>query len=148
MLKSIGAEHVFNSSEEGWKTKAKELADKLNVTIGFDCIGGTATSDLADLIVDGGVVYNYGLLSGQPSQFGSNHLIFQRKRLEGLWLTPWLQQKSTEERVEIGYKIQNLLDQVFKTEYSKEVTLSQVKEALIDYSQNSTNNKILIKTVV
>ena len=146
ILKAIGAEHVFNTSENGWKQAAREVCKNLGVTIAFDAIAGEATSDIEDLVNDGGVVYNYGALSGKPCNVGSLHLIFQRKRLEGLWLTPWLQAKSHEERVKVGDFVQSLIE-VFSTEHGSVVNLNQVADALKTYSETSaTNNKILIRT--
>lgn len=46
MLKAIGAEHVFNTSEDGWLEKAQELG----VTCDFDAISESSTSDLAQII--------------------------------------------------------------------------------------------------
>ena len=145
-LKAIGAEHVFNTSEEGWKQSAKELASSLGATIAIDYIAGTSTTDIADLLNDGGIVYNFGGLSGEPCKIGMGQLLMHNIRLEGLWLSPWLISKTHEERVQTGFTVQNLLEQVFKTDYAKEVTLSQIKEALHDYSKNATNNKYLIRT--
>ena len=61
ILREIGAEHVFNTSEEGWKLRAREVCTGLGASM-IRCSRGQATSDMADLINDGGVVYNYGAL--------------------------------------------------------------------------------------
>ena len=60
---------------------------------------------------------------------------------------PWLSKKNFEERVQVGYQIQNLLSQVFVTEHSKTIHLGQIQDALINYKKESaTNNKILLRT--
>ena len=147
ILKNIGAEYVINTSEEGWKQRAKELCSSLGVTIGFDAIAGDATADLANSINDGGVIYNYGGLSGQGCSIGPVNLIFQRKRLEGLWLTPWLSEKNFNERVEVGNLVQSLLTEVFATEHARCINLTQIQEIIATYSETSnTNNKVLIRT--
>ena len=148
ILREIGAEHVFNTSEEGWKQGAREICKSLGVSVAFDAIAGEATSDAADLISDRGVVYNYGRLSGAPASIGSLHLIFQQKRLEGLWLTSWIEQKSYEDRVKVGEFVQSNLE-IFATERARVINLNQVKDALLSYSETSaTNNKIVIRTRV
>ena len=147
ILKSIGAEYVINTSEEGWKQHAKELCSSLDVTIGFDCIAGIATNDMADIINDGGVVYNYGRLSGQNCAFGSLNTIFQRKRLEGLWLTPWIMNKTLAQRLDFSNMIQSLIKEVFEVDHGTVINLNQVKVAVSDYSGlSTTNNKFLIRT--
>ncbi|OMJ66742.1 hypothetical protein SteCoe_36319 [Stentor coeruleus] len=147
LLKAIGAEHVINTSEDGWKEKTKELCKSFGVTCGFDAIGGTSTSDIADVIGNGGVVYNYGLLSGKSCEIGPNAMIFEGKRLEGLWLIPWMFSKTYQERYQVSLAVQQNID-ILGTEYNQTVTLPNVKAALALYMQNSTNNKVLIRTTL
>ena len=149
ILRAIGAEHVFNTAEEGWKQRAKELCTGLGASIAFDAIAGEATGEIADLIGDGGVVYNYGALSGKSCSVGSMHLILQRKRFEGIWLTPWLFGKSYEDRMEVGNLVQGLIREVFETEHARVINLGQIHETLTNYNEASaTNNKILIRNRV
>ena len=149
ILREIGAEHVFNTSEEGWKGRVKEVCTELGVTAAFDAVSGEATADIAEVIVNRGVVYNYGRLSGQNCVFGALNLVFNRKRLEGLWLLPWLEEKSYEERMKVGEFVQGLLGEVFETKHARVVNLNQVKDAVCGYRETSaTNNKVLIRTKV
>ena len=146
LLKAIGAEHVFNTSENDWKNKAKQVCDELGVSAGFDAIAGSSTSDIAELLANGGAVYNYGRLSKQDAQMTAAALIFQRKSLEGLWLTRWISGKTCQERYEVGYLVQGLISDVLKTEHSRIISLEEVKDVVANYEESSsTNNKILIK---
>lgn len=147
LLKSFGAEHVFNTSEEGWKAKAKEIATQFGVTIGFDAIGGKDTQDLADVLGYKGVVYNYGLLSGKSCEMGPASLQFQDKRLKGLWLSAWFKVTEYEKKLEASMSVQQNID-VLSTEYGQTVSLGNVKTALASYLQNATNNKVLIRAIV
>ncbi|OMJ92994.1 hypothetical protein SteCoe_4072 [Stentor coeruleus] len=144
ILKAIGAEHVFNTSEEGWLEKAKELGKKLSVTYAFDAISGTSTSDLAEIIQYGGVVCCYGKLSGQHALVFPSELIFQGKSIEGLWLSSWMSKKSPEEKYQVSLNVQQNID-ILATEYSRIINLSEVKDNIEAYMQNSTNNKLLVK---
>jgi NADPH:quinone reductase len=148
-LKALGAQHVFNTSEAGWKENAKALCDTLAPTIAFDAIAGDSTNDIADLLSHGGVVYNYGRLSGQNTTMSSTNLLSHSKRLEGIWLTPWFRSKTYAERVETLNLIQSLLKSVFETDHGKVITLPEVKEMVLDYNNISkTNNKFLIRTII
>ena len=146
-LHALGAEHVFNTSEEGWKKNAKALAETLGASVGFECVGGTSAGDLVDIINQGGIVYTYGNLSHEPSAISPYSLIFERKRLQGYGRIAFFQNKTHEEKLEVGRQVQESFD-VFGTEYSKEISLTEVKAALVEYSQGATNNKILIRTRV
>ena len=147
ILNQIGAEYVFNTSEEGWKEKAKKVCCELGVTIAFDGISGDATQDIAELVNYGGVVYIYGTLSRDTFTFRSINLIFQGIRIEGLTFFSWLYSKSFEERVEIGYTIQRSLKEVFGVEHSRTINLNELKDILpINFESSTTNNKILVRT--
>ncbi|OMJ89652.1 hypothetical protein SteCoe_8199 [Stentor coeruleus] len=145
ILKNLGAEHVFNTSEEGWKNKAKDLATELGAKVGFDAIGSIETNDLFEIINNDGVVYNYGLLSGKPCEINPGLLMFQGKRLEGLWLSAWFKEVNYEKRLEACMKVQENID-ILASEYNQTVGLDGVKDALASYMTSSTNNKVLIKT--
>jgi NADPH:quinone reductase len=145
ILKAIGAEHVFNTSEEGWKERVSELVGRIKATCGFDCVGGTATNDIAEVVESDGIVYNYGLLSGKQCEIGSMSLLFKGIRAKGLWLVPWYAGKSEEEKEKLGRLVQENID-ILANEYNQETELSGVKRALDSYSETATNNKVLIRT--
>lgn len=120
------------------------VAKELNVSVGFDAIGGSATCDLGELIENGGEVFNYGLLSGQNPQLSSMQLIFQQKKLTGLWLRSYFLTKDYEGKMEIGRLVQENIDIVgFK--HNQETNLTNLKQALTNYMEQSTNNKVLIR---
>lgn len=147
VLTSLGTDLVINTSEENWKTKANELIKKLGgATIGFDAIAGNATNELLELLEPGSTAYTYGRLSGEDCRTSPAQIMMFGKTLKGLWLMPYLNKKTREERVEVGNLVQNLLGPVFFTEHSKTVNLGQIKDVLLNYaSESATNNKILVK---
>lgn len=144
LLRDIGAEHVFNTTEDGWKDQAKIVAREIGATCAFDAISGKETNDLAEIIENGGVVYNYGRLSGQNAEFGPKALMFEGKRLEGLWVSSWMERKNSAEKYEASLKVQENID-ILSKEYSKIIALEEIKDAIEPYMKNATNNKILIK---
>lgn len=147
-LQNIGAEYVVNTSLPDWKDTAKAILDKLGGALaGFDAIGGIASSDLMQLLSNGGTAYAYGSLSRQECITRQFDIMMLGKTLKGLWLMPWLKGKSREDRLQVGFYVQNLLEPVFKTEHSKTINLSQAQETLVNYEKESaTNNKILLRT--
>jgi NADPH:quinone reductase len=148
LLKSLGAEHVFNTSDSDWKSNAKAASNSVGASIGFDCIGGGATNDLAELLQDKGAVYVYGSLSGESPKIELSTLLIQSKKLEGINVGIWLNQKELKEKLEVSQFVQSLYDDVFSTEFSQEVNLNGLKDAIYSYTQSATNNKILIRTTV
>jgi len=147
ILSEIGTNLIINTSEENWKTKALELVKSLGgATIGFDAIAGNGTNDLFALLENGSTVYNYGGLSGEDCKTASIHLMLG-KSLRGLWLTPWIDRKTRQQRIEVGNLVQSLLTPVFNIEHSKTIHLSDLKNALLNFkNESATNNKILVRT--
>lgn len=87
ILKSLGAEHIINTSEENWKEQTTELFGQLKPQAFFDAIGGETASDIFELMPNNSTTYNYGALSLRPIAATSIDLIFKCKVLKGYWLT-------------------------------------------------------------
>ncbi|CAG9316400.1 unnamed protein product [Blepharisma stoltei] len=145
ILASIGAEHIFNTSNDGWKESAKALTTQLGTKIGFDAISGSATQDMLDLLENDGIAYIYGALSGEPAHVSPMSLIGGDKTVKGLLLTTWLARMTNEKRVEVGYQIQDLIGSALKTDYISEVTIGEVKDALKQYAAKKTDSKFVVK---
>ena len=97
------------------------------------------------LLMHGGTIFNYGSLTKQPRQIHPVDAIFKEYTFKGLYLITWLLRKPYEERMNIGKRVQELLENVFLTEYSSEYPLSLVQDAFASYLHSSTDNKISIK---
>lgn len=70
-----------------------DLADRVHAATGgaeirlaVDAVAGSLVSRLADCLASGGVIVNYGLLSGQPCEITADHLVFKGLSLTGFWL--------------------------------------------------------------
>jgi NADPH:quinone reductase-like Zn-dependent oxidoreductase len=66
-----------------------EATGNAAIRLGLDAVGGTATDGLAATLGDGGVIANYGLLSGAACQIDPFHLVFRGIRLQGFWLAQY-----------------------------------------------------------
>lgn len=56
------------------------------IRLGIDAVAGDMVQRMADCMAPGGVLVNYGLLSGQPCQINADHLVFKGLSLTGFWL--------------------------------------------------------------
>jgi len=90
-------------------------------------------------------VHVYGGLSGKPCSVNPGTLFSGDKTLKGLWLTRWLAKSSPEQKHEVGNQVQDLIADVLKTDYSTEITLEGIKEALISYQTKKTDSKFLVR---
>jgi len=144
-LTEIGGDYVFNTSEANWKNAVRAVTRELGTTIAFDAVAGDDTQDLFDVLIDESTVYTYGGLSGKPCSVSPGTLFSGDKTLKGLWLTRWLTKSPAEKKLEVANQVQDLIADVLKTDYSTEMTLDRIKEALHSYQEKKTDSKILIR---
>jgi hypothetical protein len=87
---------------------------------------------------------------GQNYFFGSafvfltaGSLIFQRKKVEGFWLSYWIADTPPEEFSEIIKDAQENLSTDFKSEINKRFSLEEGYKAIDFYKNNMTSGKVL-----
>ncbi len=56
------------------------------IKLAVDAVAGPLVARLADCLAPGGVIVNYGLLSGRPCEITADHLVFKGISLTGFWL--------------------------------------------------------------
>eukprot|EP00944_MAST-04C_sp_MAST-4C-sp1_P013573 g13573.t1 len=90
-LKSIGAKHIINTSNDTWEKDLKEKVDELGINVAFDAIAGDMSAKLLTLLPDGGTCFVYGKLSNRACDgIEMTELSYKRKKFEGWLLTNWL----------------------------------------------------------
>lgn len=145
LLHALGATHVLVETEPNFRERLSQLCQELDVTVGFDPVGGESTGLLFGAIKDHGVLYVYGGLSGQPCMISPIIFIGTHKKVTGLWVTKWLETIQQSERDRVSAEVQGLIHDVLSTEYVKEFNLKTIHDAVTFYSQNKTAGKVLIR---
>lgn len=143
VLKQEGADHVLNSSEQGFDSKLRKLAKTLNATLLIDAVAGNLLVKVLSLLPMGSKAIVYGALSEEGIQMNPGIFIFQNKKIEGFWLSSFLFQKTPEEMLKIANEVQELISKEFKTEIYKEVPLEEGYNALQIYKENMGKGKVL-----
>ena len=94
LLRGLGAEYIVNSSEPEFDKRVCGLCHQLGASIGFDAVAGEMSARVLRAQPQGSRLLVYGALSLQASQADPASLIFERKQLEGFWLTAWLRSRT------------------------------------------------------
>lgn len=68
-LLSLGAHHVIVTGEEDYENHIREITGGRGVRVTFDPLGGPFLDRLATASAPGGIIIEYGRLSGQPTSF-------------------------------------------------------------------------------
>ena len=86
-LRELGAEHIINTSVEGWEATLKTKIKELGVQFAFDAVAGEMTGKLLSLLPKKGTCFVYGRLSNEAcAEIQPLDLIYRRKKLEGFFL--------------------------------------------------------------
>jgi NADPH2:quinone reductase len=148
-LKSIGADYVFNTSDENWENEFKSTCESLNIQHFFECVGGSMTGKILNLLPYGCTVYHYGNLEMKDiSNVKTADLIFNKKTLKGWWLSDWFKEITLEEIIYWkSYVIKEYESgsDLFETAVSKSFTLEEHENAFESYLANMSEGKILFK---
>jgi NADPH:quinone reductase len=144
LLRSLGAEHVLDSSDAGFDVALRELCQRLGATIGFDAVAGEMSARVLRAQPKGARLLVYGALSLAAVQVEPGSLIFEGKQVEGFWLSAWLAKKSLLGRARLAGEIQRLLGEELKSEIRARYPLDEAGRALAEYAADMTGGKALI----
>jgi NADPH:quinone reductase-like Zn-dependent oxidoreductase len=145
ILKAEGAEFIVNSSDIDFEEKLKELAQKLNATVIFDCVGGKMVQQLIDAAPNGSKLFIYGRLSSDACEIQPGNLIFTGSQIQGFWLTTRLKTQSLLQTILNVRKAHSLIRNELATNIHKIFQPEQIAEAIETYQKNMSKGKVLIR---
>tara|TARA_B100000945_G_C20423734_1_gene619304 strand:+ start:3850 stop:4956 length:1107 start_codon:yes stop_codon:yes gene_type:complete len=163
LLKSIGAEFVCNSSDDGFINHLTSSITQTKATLAFDATGG---GELAGKILtcmevaarknsreytpygstDHKQVYIYGALDQSKIMIPNNRSFGMYWSIGGFLLTPFLGKIGHEKVLELKSRVANEIKSTFASNYTKEVSLEEALtlEAIMIYAKQATGEKFLI----
>lgn len=144
LLQEMGAEHVLDSSAPEFDTRLREQCHRLGASIGFDAVAGDMAERILRAQPKGSRLIVYGLLSDAPVQIGVAPLIFERKSVEGLYLSDWMRDRNLLRQIRVATQVQKLLASDLKTEIQAHYPLEHVSRALQNYAAHMTAGKVLL----
>jgi len=144
LLDSLGAQYVLNSFDEDFPDRLRTLAHQLKATLILDAVGGDMTQRLLDAAPFGSTVLVYSNLSGEPSIFTSETLIFGDKKVVGFFLSNWAARKSFIAKLWFTQRVNQLATSALQTTVQKRLPLSAAQQALHIYRNNMTAGKVLL----
>src|SRR5215831_183602 len=143
-LKGLGADVCVVDDVELLET-VKRLTGASAIRLGLDALSGRATARLSSCLADGGVVCNYGSMSGEDPVMSRSTLISGGQSLVGFILGRAL---STRSLAEIRAIYTDLGQQVAKGNLSAPVEMvypiEDIREAVAHAQQGERSGKILV----
>jgi len=161
LLKSIGAEHVVNSTSPNFMKELTGCLAATGATLGFDATGGgqlasdiltcmerAANMNTKDFSVYGSgqhkQVYIYGGLQQTPTVL--NRTFGMAWGVGGWLLTPFLQKIGREAQQRLKDRVAAEIRSTFASSYTREVSLMEALDiqCMLEYGKKATGEKYLI----
>ena len=143
-LKERGADIVLVDGPDLAERVAEAIGDG-KLPLAIDAVAGEATGRLARCLCEGGVVVNYGLLSGMPCVMDPHLVVFRGITLTGFWLVNYLGTMSSGERVSL---YSELAERIASGELHADVEavypMAEIKSALEHAARSGRDGKILV----
>ncbi|HWS40549.1 MAG TPA: zinc-dependent alcohol dehydrogenase family protein [Arenimonas sp.] len=122
-----------------------EATDGAKIRLAIDAVGGQSTDNLANCLTNGGVLVNYGAMSGQPCQISPASFVFRDVTLKGFWLSHWFKNATHEKRMAVFGEIAMLIATgKLKSRIQATYPIEQIKDAVGAAATGERDGKILI----
>lgn len=146
LLRSMGVEHVLNSSDETFSEQLRDACSRLRATAAFEAVAGHMTGTVINAMPPSSTVFVYGALSEEwCAEIDPIAIIFENKTVTGFYLGTWLRRCGALGILRAAGRVQRMLiDGCIKTTPQRQVTLDEAVEGLQQYVDHMTDGKVLI----
>jgi NADPH:quinone reductase-like Zn-dependent oxidoreductase len=146
LLKSLGAEHVLDSSTPSFEEDLAAKAKDLKATMAFDAIAGESPGQLLEAMPPRSKVLIYGVLSGRREMpMDVSPVLSNASGIEGFYLVHWMEEANPLRLLLAARKVQRLFaDGTFETQIARKVSLEDAVEGIGAYMADMTGGKTLI----
>jgi NADPH:quinone reductase-like Zn-dependent oxidoreductase len=143
-LKSLGADACAVDGPDLAET-VKAQTGGAAIRLGLDAVSGQATARLSACVAEGGVVCNYGSMTGEDPVMLRSGLVFGGQRLVGFMLGRALATRSLTEVRRIYAELgRQLLDGTLSAPVEKIYPIEEIKTALAHAQRGERSGKILV----
>lgn len=144
LLTNLGADLVINTESEKIQKLVAQVTGE-GVKVVFDAVGGVLGGKAISCLRQGGKMMVFGSLSLENIPLNSGLLIFKDLKVEGFWLTSWMENLSEENRTTAFKTVfSHLHSDKVKVDVQASYPLENYKEALVEYQKEGRNGKIIL----
>jgi NADPH:quinone reductase-like Zn-dependent oxidoreductase len=146
LLRSLGAQHVINTSRDDFVVELRSLCEMLRATAAFEAIAGDMTGIVLNAMPPASTAYLYGALSETPcGGIDPIGLVFHKKTLTGFFLGNWMEERGKLGVIRAATSVQKMLiEERISTTIQRRVRLDEVVAGLQQYVSHMTDGKVLI----
>jgi len=143
-IRSLGGEHVLNSSEAGFTEQLRTMAQKYQATLLLDAISGRMTQQLADAAPFGSTILLYSRLSEEECIIDARTALIKNLHFDGWFLANWLGEKNLMQVLQLSRQAQSLLGTDLQSPIHKRFPLAAAQEGHNMYVSDMSAGKILL----
>lgn len=126
--------------------RVAEATGGAKIRLAVDAVGGMATDHLAKCLAEGGVLINYGAMSGEPCMVSPYSFVFRDVTLRGFWLAHWFRKATVQRQREVfGELTQLVAAGKLKAKIQATFPIEQIKQAIALAAAGERDGKILIE---
>ena len=143
-VEALGADVVLVDGED-LAARVKAVTHDASIKLGVDSVGGSATLRLAACLGEGGIVVNYGALSGDACKVSPRELVFRDITLKGFWLARWFRITPAAQQHALLAELAGLIAAgKLKAPIQATYDLMQIKQAVAAAAAGERQGKIMI----
>jgi NADPH:quinone reductase-like Zn-dependent oxidoreductase len=138
-----GAAHVIATEEEDLVARLREITGPAGARVVFDPIGGPGVERLTDAMASGGILIEYGLLSGEPTPFPLFNALVKSLTLRG-FIYSEIVANAHRLAAAKSFILEGLTSGALKPLIAKTFTFDQIVEAHRYLESNQQMGKIVV----
>ena len=143
-VKAMGGDAVLVDGD-GPSKRVAEATGGAKIRLGIDAVGGTSTDNLANCLNEGGVLVNYGMMSGESCVVSPSAFVFRDVTLRGFWLALWFRKATPAQQMAVFGELGKLIATgQLKARVQASYDISQIKEAVTAAAAGERDGNILI----
>jgi NADPH2:quinone reductase len=145
-LLRLGADATICTATESIEERVNALTGGRGVPFVLDSVGGAVGTAAAGAMGRGGRMLVYGTLSEEPLALHPRVLMVGRKRIEGFWLSEWVQSNGPIILLGLFRQISQLMRrQVLRTEVAESYPLTEYRRAVQHAARAGHSGKVLFR---
>ena len=143
-VKAMGGDIVLVDSS-GLAKQVAAVTNGAKIRLGIDAVGGHSTDNLANCLAEGGVLVNYGMMSGESCVVSPSAFVFRDVTLRGFWLALWFRKATPPQQMAVFGELAKLIATGKLTaRVQATYDVSQIKQAVAAAAAGERDGKILI----
>ncbi|NQW09002.1 MAG: zinc-dependent alcohol dehydrogenase family protein [Alphaproteobacteria bacterium] len=144
-LMDQGADVVIVDGED-LPERVHDATGNADIKLAIDAVSGPIVARLADCLGEGGIVVNYGLLSGRNCELTSEQVVFKGVILTGFWLAKVMRGMTYDDIAAMYDALAaRILDGTIAVPVEARYPLSDIQEALRHAGTYGRGGKILLR---